>query len=249
MRLKKIIKNPWFISFSVALLFFILGIFLYKENVETQGNYSPGIVKGNYQAGDSIAGDKITNYYTVIEKEIAKTNKSNIATEKTIRIFFQKLQLSLKKKRTLISKDELTKLPGYLQRSYDMNITISESHGIGYEFITPSEAPQINISTTNMPIEEYYFSKYTNKTDFSKAIAMRIANKYIVLANLRFIAGKKVILVTQEANTLLKNIGIQYSREDTTKEIEVLRLFGNNQEDFWKQIDPVDEATFLFNAK
>ncbi len=199
--------------------------------------------------GDYVTGDKIINYGTFIKNEVLKTDNDNIVTGREIKDFFLRLQLSLSEKRKSIPLQELSMLPSYLQIPYDMHITISKTHGIGYEFITPSDNPKINISTTDMPIEEYYFSKYTNKKHFSKATAMRINGKYIVLANLGFIAGKKVIAVGQRGNVLLKNIGIQYSKEDSIKEVEFLRIFGNNQEDFWKQIDPLDEATFLFNVK
>lgn len=54
MKLKKIIKNPWFISLFSGLIFFVLG-FIYKDYIRTQGDYSPGMVKGIYNAGDKVS--------------------------------------------------------------------------------------------------------------------------------------------------------------------------------------------------
>lgn len=130
--------------------------------------------------------------------------------------------------------------------SYDMNITISTSHGVGYEFTTPSENPKINISQTNMPIEEYYFSKYTDNKDFSKVNILRIHDKEISLVNFILIGGKKLIAVEKEGNILLRNIGFKYSENDSIKEIEFLRLFGDNQKDYWNDMNPNEEAKFLF---
>ena len=246
-------QNPWFITIIGGLIFFILGLIVYKGcivykgYIRTKGDYSPGIVEGNYQAGDTVSGDKIINYGTIIKNEIAKTDQNNIVTEEFIKDFFIRLQLSLSEKRVSLPQNELDSLPSYLQRSYDMNVTISTSHGVGYEFITPSDNPKVNIIKTNLPIEEYYFSKYTDRKDFSKATAFRIRRKYWVFANFIFIAGK-IIVVEQDGNVLLKNVGLKYAKEDSTKEFEFLRLFANNQNNYWNQMNPKDEATFLFSA-
>jgi len=246
-------QNPWFITIVggliVSLIIFILGLIFYKGYIKTKGNYSPGIVEGDYKAGDTVSGDKIINYETIIKNEIAKTDPSNVVTEEFIKDFFIRLQLSLSEKRVSLPHNELDSLPGYLQRPYSMNVTISRSHGLGYEFTTPSDNPKINIIETDLPIEEYYFSKYTERKDFSKATGFRISRKYWVFANFIFIAGKEMIVVEQDGNVLLKNIGLKYAKEDSTKEIEFLRLFANNQKNYWNQMNPEDEATFLFSQQ
>lgn len=63
MKRKKIIKNPWFIGISIALLFFILGLIFYKGYIQTEGDYSPGVVEGDYQKGDDVARDKVEGDY------------------------------------------------------------------------------------------------------------------------------------------------------------------------------------------
>lgn len=230
----------------ISLAFFL--ILRNNPNVETQGNYSPGTVNGDYHAGDSVAGDKIINYGTIIKQEIAKTDQRNIVTDSFVKDFFIRCQLSLTEQRKSIPKEKLNSLPGYIQRPYDMNITISKTHGLGYEFITPSDDPQINIITTDLPIEEHYFSKYTNKKDFSKATVFRISNRSFIIKNFIFIASQKMIVLKQNANVLLTNVGLKYAKEDSTKEIEFLRLFANNHKDFWTQMKPEDEAFFLLNS-
>jgi hypothetical protein len=60
---KRFLKNPWFIGMSIALFFFILGLIFYKGNIQTKGDYSPGVVEGDYQIGDDIARDKIEGNY------------------------------------------------------------------------------------------------------------------------------------------------------------------------------------------
>jgi len=55
MKLKKILKNPWFIG----IIFFLLGLIFYKGNIQTSGNKSPGSVEGNFIAEDQVLGDKI----------------------------------------------------------------------------------------------------------------------------------------------------------------------------------------------
>ncbi|MCK4463695.1 MAG: hypothetical protein KAU58_05225 [Candidatus Omnitrophica bacterium] len=199
--------------------------------------------------GDYVKGDKIINYGTFIKQEIAKTDESNIVTEEIIKDFFLRMQLSLAEMRKTIPRDQFILLPSYLQKPYDTNITISNKHGVGFEFITPSQNPEINISKTNMPIEQYYFSKYTKKENYSNAQIFRIGSNYIVISNFILVGGKKMIAVGRDGDVLLKNIGIKYAKDDTTKEIEFLRLFGNNQKDYWIKLNPNDQAKFLFNVK
>lgn len=198
---------------------------------------------------DHISGDKIINYGTFIKIEAAKVNKSNIVTEETIRDFFSRFQLGLSKIRGSLSPKELRPLPNYLQMPYDINVTISKCHGVGMEFITPSEKPQINISITEMPIETYYFSKYTNQKDYSKSKIFRVRTDYLVLANLILVGGKEVVALEGEAGVVLKNVAFKYSPEDTPRNIEFLWLFGNNQETYWRKNDPTERAKHLFAVK
>ncbi len=197
---------------------------------------------------DTVYGDKIINYGTFINNETIRDNKiSNVSDEK-IKDFFLRVQLSLSEKRKSLTKDKLPSLPTYLKVPYDMNVVISDIHGVGYEFITPSDNPEINISRTQMPIEQYYFSRYTTREDYSKTTAMIIGVKYLVLKNIQIIGGKKIIAVQNDANVLLRDVLITYSDKDVPKVIPFLRILGNNQKGYWDNMNPVDEASYLFGV-
>ena len=95
MKPKSILKNPWFISISTGLIFFIIGLLFYKTVITTKGDYSPVNVKGNYRVGDNVSGNKTQNFnidgdlnqYFVLNQEDSKTilrnyNNNNDLIEK-----------------------------------------------------------------------------------------------------------------------------------------------------------------------
>ncbi len=168
--------------------------------------------------GDFIAGDKNT-YNTFIQGEISKTNKNNIVEDQAIRDFFLRLQLSLAQIRNSISSDKLKTYPKYLQRSYNMKVSISSSHGLGFEFTTPSQNPEINIVKTNMPIEKFYFSKYTSEENISKSRFFKVKGKNFVMSHSELMGGEQMIVLVENGDALLLNVHFKYSPNDTTKEI------------------------------
>ena len=225
----------------VALCVSLLGIILYFV--------LPSIKVTQHFEGDNVKGDKVTNYITFIQKESDKTNKTNIVTEVVIKSFFRRLQLAITNKKSTLSNAEILKLPKYLQRPYDINVTVSKTHGLGYKFITPSDNAEINISITSMPIEQYYFSKYTSEENILNSSLFTVGVKYLVISNYPLLGGKKVVAVTHESSVLLRNARYRYSKSDSYQKIEFLRIFGNNQLDYWNNMDPKDEATHLFSVK
>lgn len=85
-RRKKLFKNPWFIAISAGLLFFILtGIIYHRRNTQTEGDYSPGVVEGNYRIGDDVRGDKMEVGNVYIGKDEEKKIEENLQIMLSIR--------------------------------------------------------------------------------------------------------------------------------------------------------------------
>jgi|CXWL01.1.fsa_nt_gi hypothetical protein len=186
-------------------------------------------------------------YDQFIAQETAKTDNKDLVDDESIEKFFNSFQIALANKRKSLTANELNAIvPGYLKAPYDINVTVSSTHGIGYEFITPSENPEINVIRTKMPIEKYYFSKFTNNLDYSNAELMKLG-KIDTLIDLVLIGGKDLLAVKNDRNVLLVGIGIKYAQDDSMKEIGFLRIFGNNQKNFWTSMNPEDEVNFLYN--
>ena len=81
MKFEKIITNPWFITIAGGFIFFFLGFIFYKGNIQTKGNYSPGIVKGNYVARDKISGNKVETRNVTINKNVTQTATGDNITQ------------------------------------------------------------------------------------------------------------------------------------------------------------------------
>jgi len=172
-----------------------------------------------------------------------------IVSERTIEDSFLRLQLSLTEIRKAVLPEQIRLLPNYLQEPYDMNIAISNVHGVGVEFITPSNNPEINISKTDMPIEKYYFSKYTDEKDYTKLkVVVRNKHRRNVLDNFTLVGSKEMVAIEDEGDLVLKNIIFKYSPTDTPRNIDFLWLFGSNQETYWKKCDPSEMAKHVFDA-
>ena len=205
-----------------------------------------GIILKYLPTNDNLDTPKTTNYNTFIQDEIAGKEQINLVSDEEIKEFFLRFQLSLSEKRNSISNENLKTLPYYLQRPYDMIITISTTHGLGFVFVAPSDNPQIDITKTDMPIEKYYFSKYTTEENISKAKIVRNAYKFNTICNLTLVGGKQMTAIESTGDILLQDVWFKYSKDDSVQKIPFLRVFGNNQKDFWEKIDPYEQANWLF---
>lgn len=193
-----------------------------------------------------VMGDKIINYGTFIQQEIAKSDTTNIVQKESIKHFFLNFQQSIAEIRNSIPREELKFYPPYLQKSFEINVTLSKLHGLGFEFVAPSKEAKVNIIETDMPIEKYYFSKYTAEENITKASIMNIPKKCIKIQGIHLIGGRNMIALDENGDVLLKDVWYSYSENDIPRKIEFLRLYGSNKKDYWENANPHDQANYLF---
>jgi len=127
---------------------------------------------------------------------------------------------------------------------YNMNVVISKCRGLGFEYTTPSNNPEITLTHTTDPVEKYFFTKYTNITNFPKSMGfIKITEKGIMLTNHCFVGSGQVFWVIENADLQLTDIEIKYSEEDDDpKNVNYLWIFGSNSTEYWSQLDPIQLA-------
>ena len=209
----------------------------------TTGDNSP-IVGGDYVAGnkskviktegDYISGDKVVSYNTYVNYYKNEGRVGDIVSDATILTFFYKYSSVFNQIFREVSKPSIVDLPDFLKMPYNMNVVISECRGLGFEYTIPSNNPEITLTHTTAPIEKYFFTKYTNRTNFPKSMEfIKITAKDIMLTNHRFVGSGQVFWVIENADLQLTDIEIKYSEEDDDpKNVNYLWIFGSNSTEY-----------------
>jgi hypothetical protein len=180
-------------------------------------------------------------------KESRQIELRDLVDPETITRFFKKFEISLANRRRE-EKNKLEFLPTFLKVPYNIRVTVSSIHGMGYEFLTPSSTPRIDIIPIDLPIEEYFFSKFSDATISVNVGVISINQGQSVFIDGKFTAGKNIMAISQEADVLLVDSLFRYSEQDAFKKIDFVRIFGNNQKSYWAIYDPDKEVDFLFNT-
>jgi hypothetical protein len=221
--------------------------------VATTGDKSP-IIGGDYVAGnkskviktegDYISGDKVVSHNTYVNYYKNEGRVGNIVSDATILTFFYKYSSVFNQIIREVPKQSIVDLPDFLKMPYNMNVVISECRGLGFEYTVPSNNPEITLTHTTAPIEKYFFTKYTNRTNFPKSMEfIKITKKDIIFINHRFVGSGQVFWVIENADLQLTDIEIKYSKEDDDpKNVNYLWIFGSTSTEYWSQLDPAQLA-------
>ncbi len=206
---------------------------------EIAGDYVAGDKSDTIETeGDYVSGDKVS-YNTYVTYYADRPHPNDVVSEAFLLNFFHRYSSACWRLLDTVPKETPRDLPGFLKAPYDMNVVLSECHGVAFEYTVPSANPEVTLTRTSAPIEKYFFARYTNRPDFpisSKFI--RISKSGIALANFNFVGSKQVFWVVEGADLQVSDIGIRYSEDDALKTIDYLWLFGSNTNDYWRQLDP-----------
>lgn len=227
---------------AIALISTIISL-VYKDKLEIEGDYVAGnqskVIKTQ---GDYISGDKVS-YKTYVTYYANKDQEIDIISDATLLNFFYQYSSAYNQIIDKVPKKLLQDLPGFLKKPYNINVVVSECHGVGFEYTVPSNNPEITLIHTTAPIEKHFFAKYTNQSDFPiSSQFIKISKKDILLTNYNFVGSKQVFWVIENADLQVTDIGISYSENDELKTINYLWLFGSNSNEYWSQQDPVQLA-------
>ncbi len=240
-----------YVGIPLAILLFILNCFFQPsvatkqsitgdDNIQatTTGDNSP-IVGGDY-----VAGDKVESHNTYVNYYKNESRVGDIVSDATILTFFYKYSSAFNQIIREVPKQSIVDLPDFLKMPYNMNVVISECRGLGFEYTTPSNNPEITLTHTTAPIEKYFLTKYTNITNFPKSMEfIKITEKGIMLTNHRFVGSSQVFWVIENADLQLTDSEIKYSEEDDDpKNVNYLWIFGSNSTEYWSQLDPAQLA-------
>ncbi len=248
-------KNHWKIIVLAVIILVVIGLLKIvpfnkksadikqtatrNDNIQaaTSGDNSP-IVGGNYVAGNKVSYNTYINYYK------NEGRVGDIVSDATILTFFYKYASVFNQIIREVPKQSNVDLPDFLKMPYNMNVVISECRGVGFEYTIPSNNPKITLTHTTAPIEKYFFTKYTDRTNFPKSMEfIKISAKDIMLINFRFVGSDQVFWVIENADLQLIDIEIKYSKEDDDpKNIGYLWIFGSNSTEYWSQLDPAQLA-------
>ncbi len=242
------VKAAWITGSAIVIAAFITGIFYIYSTISTQN-----AIEGDYVAGDKlrviktqgdyISGDKVS-YNTYVNYCKNEGRVGDIVSDATILTFFYKYSSVFNQIIREVPKQSIVDLPDFLKMPYNMNVVISECRGLGFEYTIPSNNPEITLTHTTAPIEKYFFTKYTNRTNFPKSMKfIKITEKDIMLTNFRFVGSGQVFWVIENADLQLTDIEIKYSEEDDDpKNVNYLWIFGSNSTEYWSQLDPAQLA-------
>lgn len=226
----------------VALILTAIGLAISKK-FDIKGDYVAGDKSGDiHTQGDYVSGDKVT-YNTYVNHYASEANRHEVVSDASLRNFFSQYSSTFTAILSKLPEEQLHDLPGFLQKPYSMNIVVSSSHGIGFEYTVPSDIPEIDLIHTTVPIERHFFTKYTDKPDFHVSTKfIKISKEDILWMNYNFVGSKQVFWVIENADLQAVDIGIKYSEDDEFKNIKYLWLFGSNSNEYWSQKDPVELA-------
>jgi hypothetical protein len=242
------IRAAWITAFAIILGAVIGGIFYIFSKTSTQNAIEGDYVTGSksmevYVQGDYISGDK-ESYITYVNYYKNEDRAGDIVSDAAILTFFYKYSSVFNQTISEIPEQTKVDLPDFLKVPYNMNVVISECHGLGFEYTMPSKNTEITLVHTTAPIENHFFTKYTNEGDFPKSVQfIKVTKKDILWSGGRFVGSNQVFWVFENADLQLIDTEIKYSGEDDNpKNIDYLWIFGSNSTGYWNQLDPEELA-------
>jgi len=237
----KLIKNNKIVCIVLVICAIIIALGVFTDALTKISDFFH-LTKPEARLDEPV--QKVT-YNAYFNQYLREVRSNNIVSESTLNTFFLRYQMACLQFLQSIPEKYLEGLPGYLRMPYDMNVVVSRCHGVGFEFTIPSKVPEIILSHTTAPIEKYYLTKYTNHTDFPKAvinIRIKAKVKGALFMMPDIVSGNEAILVEDGADVQLVDLALRYSEEEDPKIINYLWLFGSNSKEYWKTLDPVKLA-------